>query len=143
MRTLVGLSLLLIISLHISGTHCKMSIKDLTQMVERVGQAKCLKKSGAQLAQVVAARKGEFDDDYNLKCYYKCILEKMKMLKGDQFQIENTKKQVRAMMEESLQEPLINSGLKCYEARTQTEPCELSFEAVKCYYNSSPSYFFF
>nr|AIU64831.1 putative odorant-binding protein 3 [Telenomus podisi] len=143
MKNSTRLSVWLIIGLQIAAIYCKLSIKDLSEMTKRLGQAKCLKESGAKLEQVVAARSGTFANDNKLKCYYKCILEQMKMMKDGRFQVEHTERQIKNVMKDSLHEPLIRSGLKCYNKRTKSEPCELSFEAVKCWYNSNPSYFFF
>ncbi|OAD52230.1 Pheromone-binding protein-related protein 2 [Eufriesea mexicana] len=77
---------------------------------------------------------GEFPDDDKLKCYFKCVLEKFKMMDKDGKIKYNLLKKVIPNAYKELGNEMIDS---CSDV-DDVDKCEKSFKFMKCMYEVNP-----
>ncbi|XP_014473740.1 PREDICTED: pheromone-binding protein-related protein 6-like [Dinoponera quadriceps] len=100
---------------------------------------KCLAEiSGVTNEMLVEAEQGEFPDDNNLACYFKCVMEKGGVLKKDgkiNFKVLNK------MMPPAFKKVGSEMLDECREINGN-DNCELAYNFNKCMFNANPVAYF-
>ncbi|XP_017764767.1 PREDICTED: general odorant-binding protein 99a [Eufriesea mexicana] len=95
---------------------------------------KCMAETKVKLEIIEDTEYGEFPDDDKLKCYFKCVLEKFKMMDKDGKIKYNLLKKVIPNAYKELGNEMIDS---CSDV-DDVDKCEKSFKFMKCMYEVNP-----
>ncbi|XP_017783316.1 PREDICTED: uncharacterized protein LOC108567397 isoform X1 [Nicrophorus vespilloides] len=117
-----------------ADTNVPAVFKDIAKSL----RATCLAETGANEDVVNAVFKGEFGNDKQVWCYFKCILEKMGKLKGDNVDF----KEFIDGFPDDLRGSYAPSVKHCEDGPVGADICETVFLFNKCMYEHNPEIFF-
>ncbi|XP_043470469.1 general odorant-binding protein 83a-like [Leptopilina heterotoma] len=124
----IGSVFLIVLINNVDG---KFNVEGLKKMTKPLREP-CIQQSGVSPELVDEARNGNFADDMELKCYYMCLMQKLKVIKGGKLTVSSIKAQAAALMEDSLAARVIELIDACEESAVHDDLCEASFRYVKC-----------
>ncbi|KAJ8981084.1 hypothetical protein NQ317_005480 [Molorchus minor] len=118
---------------HIIITASLSGLSEEMQELADMLHATCVGETGTTDDAIDSARKGNFPDDDNFKCYIMCVMAQMACIDDDGIiDVEATIAVIPEEMKE-LAAPVIR---KC-DTQKGTTPCENAWLTHKCYYNTN------
>ncbi|XP_031634691.1 uncharacterized protein LOC116347991 [Contarinia nasturtii] len=135
--------LLLVVTLSLSciSVHCsgETQMRQSADMVRAV----CQPKHKVTDDVVLGAREGKFPDEKSFKCYAQCVMEMMGIMKKNKVTYESAMRQFDVLLPEDYKEPFKTALGKCKDATGGAKnPCEASFNFLKCFYQANPKFTF-
>ncbi|XP_051169594.1 uncharacterized protein LOC127286969 [Leptopilina boulardi] len=128
---IIGSVFILILINNVEG---KFNMDGLKKMAKPL-KAPCIQQSGVDPELIDAAHKGNFVDDPQLKCYFMCLMQKFKAVKGGKLAVSIMRTQVQALVEDSLAVQMIQVIDACqHHASLHDDLCESSYAYIKCAY---------
>nr|ATO59033.1 odorant binding protein 6 [Schistocerca gregaria] len=106
---------------------------DMKEMMEQLHQS-CLGESGASDANIDEARKGNFIEDGNLKCYMKCIFVQMTCMSDDGVFDADT---AIAMLPDNLKDVASKALTACKDEKG-SDACDTAFKINQCLFKQAP-----
>uniref|UniRef100_A0A1B6J3H4 Uncharacterized protein n=1 Tax=Homalodisca liturata TaxID=320908 RepID=A0A1B6J3H4_9HEMI len=105
--------------------------KKMTEMLHN----NCVKETKVHEDLIVAASKGTFNEDENLKCYMKCLFAQMGVFSDEDNSFD--KEAFIEMVPEEIKETTIVALGKCLPVGG-SNGCEMAFNLNKCFYMHDP-----
>ncbi|XP_043285564.1 uncharacterized protein [Venturia canescens] len=131
----------LLVILNFSETEARMTLPQLRNAVKGLAKG-CINKSGVSQEMLALARKGDFQDDHPLQCYYLCIYGQMKIAKDGVLLLDVMYKNMDMMMPLDMIERSKEVALKCFNEMDSDDACVRSWQFTKCYWDTDQSIFF-
>ncbi|XP_067011446.2 general odorant-binding protein 72 [Anabrus simplex] len=116
---------------------------DQLRNLAKMPRSMCIQKTGVNKDLVDKIQVGEFPEDPKLKCYMKCAMGMMQLLKNGKYSPEAAISQTDKMMPDELKERFKVVIEKCKEKATGADVCEDAFQIVRCNYEQDKEAFFF
>lgn len=138
---LVFTGLFLVLAAFQEAESKRMELNDIRQTMLSLRKV-CVPKSGVALGVVEAASKGNFAQDKQLMCYYKCVLNMIKAMKEDTLRVNVMLNQAELMLIGDMIDRVKNAVGTCGEKVTATDGCEKAWQFVKCSYEQDPEAYF-
>nr|QJX74371.1 odorant-binding protein 11 [Ceracris kiangsu] len=122
------LLLLLLLAADVRGQDDEMK-----EMMEQLHQT-CVAESGAAEGNIDEARKGNFIEDANLKCYMKCIFVQMTCMTDDGVFDADT---AIAMLPDNLKD-VASKALNACKGEKGSDACDTAFKINQCLFKQAP-----
>ncbi|KAF5304470.1 hypothetical protein FQA39_LY09666 [Lamprigera yunnana] len=98
----------------------------------------CMDQTGATEDAISAAKKGNFMDDNNLRCYMKCVMSEMSTI-GDDGTIDVDA--AVALLPDDVR-PILEPTMRKCGTQVGVDACDNAYLTFKCYYDNNPANFF-
>ncbi|KAL7306641.1 hypothetical protein TKK_0001321 [Trichogramma kaykai] len=140
----IKLATYIIILINLSAIDSKMTIEQLKNTMKPFKNT-CLKKvADVDPVMVEGTKQGNFPDDPTLKCFFKCTLQMLKVLKNGELSVQAMMNQIDIMMSEELVDKTKAIVVDCDgKSKNLEDICERSFAFVKCFYEADSELYFF
>ncbi|XP_073976617.1 general odorant-binding protein 83a-like [Rhodnius prolixus] len=119
------------------GAYAAVELSDDMKEMAKMLHDQCIDESGVNGALIEPCAKGDFSEDGNLKCYFKCIFANMGALSDDG---ELDAEAFESILPPDLHDPLSKMINSCKDAKG-ANACEVAFNFNKCLYNADPEHF--
>ncbi|XP_051169574.1 general odorant-binding protein 83a-like [Leptopilina boulardi] len=135
----VGSVLTIILINNVEG---KFNLDGLKKMTKPL-KAPCIQQSGVDPALIEAANNKNFVEDPQLKCYFMCVLQKLKTIKSGKIAVSALQAQINALVEDSLAVRLLQLTEACKHTTLIADLCEAAYAYIKCgvEYDNSLNFF--
>nr|AXY78924.1 odorant-binding protein 11 [Oedaleus infernalis] len=120
-----------------------LSLEQLRQ-TSKIVRNMCLKKTGVDLALVEGIQEGQFPDNQDLKCYMKCCMGAMQVLRQGRYNVDAAKNQAEKMLPPDLKGRFISMLDACSDRGDGADDdCEMAYQLTKCSYETDKEIFLF
>ncbi|XP_049943707.1 general odorant-binding protein 72-like [Schistocerca serialis cubense] len=119
-----------------------LSLEQLRQ-TSKIVRNMCLKKTSVDLALVEGIQEGKFPDDQNLKCYMKCCMGAMQVLRQGRYNVNAAKNQAEKMLPPDLKDRFLAMLDACSDKAVGEDDCEMAYQLTKCSYEADKEIFLF
>nr|AXY78920.1 odorant-binding protein 7 [Oedaleus infernalis] len=106
---------------------------EMREMMDQLHQT-CVGESGVSEGNIDAARKGNFIEDANLKCYMKCIFVQMTCMSDDGVFDADT---AIAMLPDNLKD-VASKALNACKGEKGSDACDTAFKINQCLFKQAP-----
>nr|AEX33161.1 OBP5 protein [Locusta migratoria] len=110
-----------------------LCLEQTCKMMDQLHQT-CVGESGVSEGNIDAARKGNFIDDGNLKCYMKCIFVQMTCMSDDGVFDADT---AIAMLPDNLKD-VASKALNACKGEKGSDACDTAFKINQCLFKQAP-----
>nr|QHN69063.1 odorant binding protein 6 [Sirex nitobei] len=98
----------------------------------------CIAESGTMKEYIEKASKGEFTNDEKLKCYFKCLFEKLDLItEAGELDYEKMMDFAPKFLKQSAMKMIENC-----RSTTGTDLCDTAFKVNKCFQKTDPTTYF-
>ncbi|XP_067011787.2 general odorant-binding protein 72 [Anabrus simplex] len=141
MKTLLVCVISVLLSLLFANTSA-LTIQQLKNMA-KMPRSMCMQRTGASKENVEKIQVGEFVDDPKTKCYMKCAMSMMSVMKNGKYSAEAATNQANKMLPDDYKDRVKASIQKCKDMGNTADDCENAFLITKCNYEADKDVFLF
>ncbi|XP_033210130.1 uncharacterized protein LOC117168511 [Belonocnema kinseyi] len=141
MRVIFVTSALILFLVFLENAEGKMNFQQLENMAKGPKKS-CQKSTECPQELLEAGKNGQFSPVREFQCFFKCIFDKMKVMKNDQISWPAMNQQLELLLNPELAERFAVAIEACQSKAISEDMCEATYQFAVCLWEHDSSLYF-